>query len=204
MIFINSAGKRKGSGNSGRSGGDDHTEDSDSLWSYVTRDVRPLKKERGSSSGPAAQAIPAVRGKMPADPPLPAAKTAKRPPKPAPAAPGSREVDRRTNQKLRRGQYPIDMTIDLHGDTQESAHKRLNAAIRKVSAAGGRCLLVITGKGKGGEGQGVLRRRVPEWLQDEALAPLVLRWHNARPEDGGAGALYVLLRRKRGRGGGGD
>lgn len=124
-------------------------------------------------------------------------KSAKSSGKLALSGPGSREVDRRTDQRLRRGQYTIDMTIDLHGDTQDAAHKRLNAAIRKLSAAGGRCLLVITGKGKGGEGQGVLRRRVPEWLQDEPLGPLVLRWHNAQPEDGGAGALYVLLRRKR-------
>lgn len=190
MISINSAGKRKGSGDSGRSGGDGHTEDSDSLWSYVTRDVRPLKKDRATASGPAAKNTPAVRGKKPADPAPPATKTLT-----IPATPGSREVDRRTDQKLRRGQYPVDMTIDLHGDTQDAAHKRLNTAIRKLSAAGGRCLLVITGKGKGGEG--VLRQRVPEWLQDEALGPLVLRWHNAQPEDGGAGALYVLLRRKR-------
>lgn len=197
MISINSAGKRKGSGDSGRGGGDgpDHTEDSDHLWLYVTRDVRPLKKEPAPPSRSVAKTGPSAARRT-ADSP-PAASAIKSSGKLTVSGPGSREVDRRTDRKLRRGQYPIDMTIDLHGDTQDVAHKRLNTAIRKLSAAGGRCLLVITGKGKGGEGQGVLRRRVPEWLQDEALGPLVLRWHNAQPEDGGAGALYILLRRKR-------
>jgi len=56
-------------------------------------------------------------------------------------------------------------------------------------------LLVITGKGRGGEG--ALRRLVPHWLAGGEHGSRVLRATAARPQHGGEGALYVLLRRKR-------
>ncbi len=111
-------------------------------------------------------------------------------------APGDQEVDRRTDQKLKRGQYPVDLTLDLHGLTQDVAHTKLLDTLRRGQARGLRCVLVITGKGRG-EGQGVLRRKVPTWLSESSLHDVVLRFHAAQPEHGGAGALYVLLRRKR-------
>ena len=63
-------------------------------------------------------------------------------------------------------------------------------------------MLVITGKGStgrglGGQGMGILRQVVPRWLNESPLRPLVLAIHRAQPKDGGDGALYVLLKRRR-------
>lgn len=122
------------------------------------------------------------------------------------AVPG-RDLDRRTGDRLRRGKLPIDGRIDLHGRNQAEAHAVLGAFIHRAWAEGRRCVLVITGKGSWTPGGGVLRRMVPRWLAEPALAGLVLAIESARPADGGDGALYVLVRRRRpaddGRSGGG-
>lgn len=121
------------------------------------------------------------------------------------------DVDRRTAQKLRRGQLPIDARIDLHGDRQHQAQQRLTRFILASHSAGHRCVLVITGKGTRHRRQpdiamtsdvndpqpGVIRRRLLDWLAAPALRPLILAVKTARPSDGGRGAFYVLLRRNR-------
>ncbi len=106
-------------------------------------------------------------------------------------------LDRRTAMKLRRGQLPIEARIDLHGMTQIEAHRALGAFLSNQQAAGRRCILVITGKGSGSGGSGVLRAQVPHWLNEGGNRELVLAFDYARPRDGGQGALYVLLKRKR-------
>jgi len=104
-------------------------------------------------------------------------------------------VDKRTAQRFKRGRMDIDGTIDLHGMTQEAAHIALNRFVETGAATGKRCLLVVTGKGTRGEG--VLRRAVPRWLNDERLRGLILSYSHAQPQHGGSGALYVLLKRRR-------
>ncbi|MDJ0950025.1 MAG: Smr/MutS family protein [Alphaproteobacteria bacterium] len=105
--------------------------------------------------------------------------------------------------RLRRGQLPIDARLDLHGMTQAEAHRALADFIAISHDAGRRCVLVITGKGGRAEDvsttqrTGVLRQAVPQWLSGPPNAALVLATAPARPKDGGAGALYVLLRRRR-------
>jgi len=131
------------------------------------------------------------------------------PPKPAPDRDGPVQLpemtrgstpglDRRSATRLRRGQYGVEDRIDLHGMTQEAAHRALRAFVTGASARGLRCVLVITGKGLSPNGRtGVLRQSVPRWLNEHPLRNAVLAFHNARPKDGGEGALYVLLRRSR-------
>jgi DNA-nicking Smr family endonuclease len=104
-------------------------------------------------------------------------------------------VDRRTDQRLRRGQLAIDGRIDLHGLTQAAAHDRLGAFLEEGQRLGRRCVLVITGKGSAGEG--VLRTVVPRWLSEPGLRRLIVAVHRAQPNHGGDGALYVLLKRRR-------
>lgn len=106
-------------------------------------------------------------------------------------------VDRRTAERLRRGKLVIDDRIDLHHHTQDEAHRALTQFILGASGAGCRCVLIITGKGAVSQGGGVLRRQVPHWLNLPPLRPCVLAISQAKPEHGGAGALYVLLRRRR-------
>ncbi len=118
---------------------------------------------------------------------------------------GGQELDRRLNERLRRGQVPIDMRIDLHGHTQAQAQHILQTTLLAAYRANKRCVLVVTGKGKHTRHDedgykfesGVLKQMVPEWLSSPPLLEIVLKTHAARPKDGGTGALYVLLRRQR-------
>jgi DNA-nicking Smr family endonuclease len=107
------------------------------------------------------------------------------------------DMDGRTASRLKRGRLEIDGRIDLHGMTQDAAHGALRAFIRRGHGVGWRCVLVITGKGQRAEGGiGVLRRAVPLWLNGGDLRPLILGFSAARPQHGGDGALYVMLKRK--------
>ncbi len=102
-------------------------------------------------------------------------------------------IDGSTKRRLFRGEVPIDLRLDLHGMTAARAHKQLIQFIVSAANGGCRCVLVITGKGLG-----VLNGHVPNWLKQPPLSLHVLALAEARPKDGGGGAFYVLLRRKRG------
>lgn len=104
------------------------------------------------------------------------------------------DLDRRTWQRLRRGRMPIEGRIDLHGMTQEHAHRALASFLARMRQADARCVLVITGRGL--RSGGVLRQTVPRWLDAPGLREMVLAFGPARIEHGGEGALYVLLRRR--------
>ena len=102
-------------------------------------------------------------------------------------------IDGSTQRRLTRGEFLIDLRLDLHGMTSARAHKRLIQFIVSAAHDGCRCVLVITGKGSG-----ILNGHVPNWLKQRPLSLHVLALAEARPKDGGSGAFYVLLRRKRG------
>ena len=103
-------------------------------------------------------------------------------------------LDRRTARRFNRGQMPIEGHLDLHGYTQDTAYKALKSFLQASSASGQRCVLVITGKGAG-----ILRQAVPGWLNDAVLRPLLLGFRPANSRDGGDGAIYILLKRQRGK-----
>jgi DNA-nicking Smr family endonuclease len=105
-------------------------------------------------------------------------------------------LDRRSAEKLRRGELRLEGRLDLHGMTQDEAHYALTGFLVRAQEAGKRCVLVITGKGSAERG-GVLRAAVPRWLGEAPHRGRVLATAPAQPRDGGAGALYVLLRRRR-------
>lgn len=170
------------------------------LWREVTGDVKPLVK-RSAGEPPSAAPPPTPPPAKPRKPPATA--KAKAPAPPAPpraqalshgASPG---VDRRTADKLRRGQMPIEASLDLHGMTQAEAHGRLVAFVEAHQAEGRRCVLVVTGKGAWRQEGGVLRDAVPRWLNAPELRPRILSFSHAQPKDGGEGALYILLKRLR-------
>ena len=84
--------------------------------------------------------------------------------------------------------------VDLHGFDQDGARARLERFLRQAWADGERAVLIITGKGTLGEG--VLRRYTPEWLAAPALREIVAGVSEAHRKHGGAGALYVALKRR--------
>ncbi|WP_438996565.1 Smr/MutS family protein [Candidatus Puniceispirillum sp.] len=104
-------------------------------------------------------------------------------------------IDGGTQKRLFRGDVKIDARLDLHGYNAAQAQQKLTQFLSQAKASGYRCILVITGKGA--RGTGILRSAVPDWLKSAPLSQLVLAMAQAKPSDGGAGALYVLLRRQR-------
>ena len=171
------------------------------LWRATMRDAVPFRSR------------PAGEAPLPAPPPVvlpmsgesgqPRAAPAAAPPSSRcrlpPLEPGrSAGVDRRTDDRLRRGQMAIEARIDLHGLTQAAAYDALAHFVTVSHAVGRRCVLVITGKGPVSQGGGVLRTMVPRWLAEASLRRRILALHRAQPRDGGDGALYVLLKRQRG------
>lgn len=106
------------------------------------------------------------------------------------------------HRKVRRGKLDIDARIDLHGMRQIQAQTALAGVIARTRAAGGRCILVVTGKGRPidpGEDfitpqAGVIRRRLPEWLHGQGIHEHVSGYASAHAKDGGSGAFYVLLK----------
>jgi DNA-nicking Smr family endonuclease len=103
------------------------------------------------------------------------------------------DLDRRTWLKLRRGLYPIEARLDLHGLSQAQAHERLTAFLALAQQRGNRCVLLITGRGV--RHGGTLRAMVPRWLDEPPNRLRVLAYAEAHLRHGGEGALYVLLRR---------
>lgn len=173
------------------------------LWKAVTKDVKPIKRASSPKAAPEPDKKPASASPEKSTPaPRRHAEVTLKPPAvtlpPRELSHGQAAgLDKRTLERLRRGQLPIEAEIDLHGYTQEQAHGALNAFIIGHAAVGRRCVRVITGKGNFRQGGGVLQTAVPRWLNEPPLQDSILAFTHARRDDGGAGALYVLLRRKR-------
>lgn len=156
------------------------------VWAEAMRDVAPLRGRSVPVAAPEAkhEAAPAAAS-------LPA------------AAAGPRRfdqfagIDRANAERLKRGRHPIEARLDLHGHTLAEAHRELAGFIEFSHREGRRCVLVITGRGLGPDGPGVLKSAVPRWLAEAALRRRVLAVAAAQPRHGGAGALYLLLRRQR-------
>ncbi len=105
-------------------------------------------------------------------------------------------IEPNRRRRLDLGRETLAASLDLHGLSQEAARDRLIAFIRRRRQDNARAILVITGKGL--RGDGILRRQVPQWLAEAPLRELVAGISEAHPKKGGAGALYVVLRRKPG------
>lgn len=174
------------------------------LWRAVMHDVRPLPGRAlpiPASAAPIPAPLPPVPPKaMPTPPRLVPPSAGAPAPRPTRLTEGKHAtvpgLDRRSTQRLKRGQLPIEARLDLHGMTREAAHAALNLFLRFSQHEGRRAVLVITGKGGAGD-SGVLRRAVPRWLHEGGNRERVLAYTSARPQHGGEGAIYVLLRRQR-------
>ncbi len=110
-------------------------------------------------------------------------------------------LDPRLIVRLRRGEFALEAHLDLHGMTQVDSKPALTEFIMESVRKGRRTVLVVPGRGLGSPGgRPILKHAAVQWLSHGALSGYVLGFVTARPTDGGAGALYVLLRRDRRRG----
>lgn len=169
------------------------------LWVEVARSVRA----RHGATLPRQDAPPAPAAAKPAKLAVHAPAPVVARSGPPPLAP----IERRLKRDLQRGAAQADGVIDLHGMNQAQAHSALRGFLSHSQAKGAKLVIVITGKGWSKElderaawfeGAGVLRRNAPHWLGEPDMRAIVLGFEEAGPAHGGAGALYVRLRRRRG------
>ncbi len=164
--------------------------DEKKLWRRVAAKVktrRSLPAEDVEGEPPVASKSVVKRAERgaPADLSLPRST-----PQPAPPLPR-----RDTEKRVRRGKLDIGGSLDLHGHTQDSGRNALARFLKVAQARGDSVVIVITGVGRGGEG--VLKRRLPEWLAERDLRPLTTGYAPAHRSHGGAGAFYVFIKRAR-------
>jgi DNA-nicking Smr family endonuclease len=109
----------------------------------------------------------------------------------------ARGLDAHVVRKLKRGEFAVQGHVDLHGLLKTEAKAELEAFLGKARQQGKRCVLVVHGRGLHSKDQvPVLKEALKRWMATERFARHVLAFATARPHDGGAGAVYVLLKRQ--------
>lgn len=119
---------------------------------------------------------------------------------PAPKPHAAATLDGSWDRRLTRGLAQPDMTLDLHGHTLASAHALLDQGLDRALARGDRVILLVTGKPPRPESErpharGAIRAAVADWLAASRFADRIAAVRGAHPRHGGAGALYIVLRR---------
>jgi len=117
-----------------------------------------------------------------------------------PQKPPGDHLDGGWDRRLRRGVVEPERTIDLHGHTLASAHAALDHALDRAVTEGVRVLLIVTGKpprDPAPHRRGLIRAAIGDWLAGSRHAGRIAAIRNAHPRHGGAGALYLILRRVR-------
>ncbi len=174
-------------------------EDDNALWKAVASDFAPLKSKKPIRIARDAAAAASQKRKAPEikiTPIIPSPPVLKKEIKQDYLEAGDmKHVDGSVAQKLKDGDYPIEARLDLHGRTQDEAFETMRYFIATAHSMGKRCILVITGKGV--EGNGILREQFPKWLSTSGLREYILAFTHAKPQHGGDGAFYVLLRKNR-------
>ena len=108
----------------------------------------------------------------------------------------ARGLDRRVLKRLRKGEFSVQGHIDLHGLSREEARPLLESFLASARVQGKRCVLVVHGRGLHSKDQlPVLKEALKRWMGTARFAQHITAFASARPHDGGAGAVYVLLRR---------
>ena len=166
------------------------------LWRAVAKSVAPRKGAALPASRRRAAPMVSPKSEKPLSP-------LESKPKAPLQSPTLAPIEKRLKRQLARGGAGPDDVIDLHGMTEAQAHRALRGFLSYSQARGSRLVLIITGKGEGKgslrplwtDEPGVLRRLTPHWLRAPELRAIVLGFEEAGRSHGGAGALYVRLRR---------
>lgn len=168
------------------------------LWARVMATVRPLHAVAVVAAKPRPM-TPAVAAALPPRPrPAPPPRIA---PPPKRAAPGV-TLDGGWDRRIAKGGVAPDVSIDLHGHTLASAHAMLDTGLDRAIRRGDRVVLLVTGKPPRAESErpharGAIRASVADWLASSRHAGAIAAVRGAHPRHGGAGALYIILRRAR-------
>jgi len=105
-------------------------------------------------------------------------------------------VSKNIMRKLKRGKFPLQDHIDLHGLTKGDAEEVVRKFLINSQRRGLRCVLIVHGRGLNSPGNvPVLKERIPVWLNRGPARKIVMAFSSAQPYDGGTGAIYVLLRK---------
>jgi DNA-nicking Smr family endonuclease len=182
-------------------------------WAKVAKTVVPLVPPRPSTSsggeGDRREAVveehaPAVTSsRKNAKPPVPLYQPAAGPPPLKGEEPRTLDrhgLDAGWDRRLARGLVPPDFTLDLHGATLDAAHARLEHGLALALAQGARLVLLITGRERPSDdrlSRGAIRRKFLDWLAAGSHAGRIAAIRTAHPRHGGAGAVYIVLRRAR-------
>jgi len=173
------------------------------LWARLVASVTPLhlrKPVAKPAPVPAAGLAPVIPAPKPPKGRVPAP-LVRKPPPPAATKPAS-GLDSHWERKLDRAALAPDFTLDLHGHTLASAHRRLDSGLLQAKAMGARMVLVITGKPRPvdaadrGERRGAIRANILDWLAAGPHASDIAAIRRAHRRHGGEGALYIVLKRR--------
>ncbi|MBR0552072.1 Smr/MutS family protein [Stakelama marina] len=170
------------------------------LWARVKAEVRPLHPRAERKQAAPFVSPPEPRVKKPAQRPLPMPPRTLAPVRKA--APQHATLDSGWDRRIGRGQVAPDTIIDLHGHSLASAHAMLDAGLDAAITRGERVLLLVTGKPPraGSErphARGAIRAAIHDWLAVSRHSSRIAAVRQAHPRHGGAGALYIVLRRTR-------
>ena len=113
-------------------------------------------------------------------------------------------IDNNTAKKFRKNEFKVEAVLDLHGHTEDRAFEEVINFIKTSYQRKLRCVIIITGKGLHRtdendifSSRGILKDKVPNWLNQQEIRPFILSYNHPSPNLGGEGALYILLRRQR-------
>ena len=110
-------------------------------------------------------------------------------------------IDKSTLKKFKQEEFAVEAVLDLHGLREDNAFEQVEEFIVRNYSDGKRCVIIVTGKGIHQQddlyARGVLKKQVPQWLNLPRIRAMILIYKNPSERLGGAGALYILLRRNR-------
>lgn len=178
------------------------------LWNRLAQTVKPLARLPAVKTPDPVLPAPTAAPPPPAKQPRRARSIAEaRPavfPPPTPVRPLDRHgLDSSWERKLKGASIQPDFTLDLHGYTLDAAHARLDRGLTQAAAMGARLVLLITGRPRPveaadrGHQRGAIRAKVLDWLAAGPHAHRIAAVRGAHPRHGGAGALYIVMRRPR-------
>ena len=217
---MNGSNKNQGSPRNKKSG---LTPEDEALWNKIKKTVEPLSKQKNRETSPATEFEtkadnPVDRrnngsGKVAGDkagtrPKTSGKKGGDKKSNDKKAPPPLAKPDQKQLRRIRSGRQDIEARLDLHGMKQDQAYGALKGFLLQAQASGFKTVLVITGKGRTttrddgvilspdpGAPRGVLRRLVPQWLAEPEMRRIVISYASAASHHGGAGALYLTLRK---------